>query len=732
MKRCLGLGIGLCLVLALFVGCAQLLGGGTTKQLPAPDNPSPADGDNAVAIPGSGFLTLSWDPVIDPSGGTVTYSVKFGKDNLPATSVRSDSASWTTLTALVPGSTYVWKVVAKTSSLSKEGPIWSFKTAATAGNSYTLTPGTVLNGTMTPPSAVTVNAGVATSITATPGTGFIFSGWAALPANAATFASASSASTTVTLSGNATITPTFTANAISYTLSPGAALNGTMTPASPLTVNAGTATAITATPSNGFVFSGWVATPSGNASFANPSSTSTFVTLTGDATITPAFSASGATYTLSPGAATNGSMTPSAPMTVNAGTATPISATPVMNYSFAGWTATPNAFASFANASSASTTVILSGDVTITPTFISTASTFTLTPGNSANGSMTPITVETVNAGAATSITAMPATGYYFAGWTALPSNSASFASISSASTTVTLLGNATIMPTFELESYALTPGTPSNGTMTPSAEQQVNAFAATPITATPSNGFVFAGWVAMPSDNASFTSSSSASTSVTLTGDATITPTFSANGASYTLTPGAAINGSMTPITVKMVNAGVATPITATPSNGFVFAGWVATPSDNASFTSPSSASTSITLTGDATITPTFTANSASFDLLGTWDYQDDLTQNYSMVISANSISFTGIYGSGVFSIVSLDTANRVLVGKITSHTDTAQIGNFHKITWTAPANDTTTIQIFEPGSSVDEALTQPVYDLAQNGIYLNIAIGGLITGIQ
>ena len=67
------------------------------------------------------------------------------------------------------------------------------------------------HGTTTPATSVTVNAGVATAITATPATGYQFSNWT-VTAGSATFANSASASTTVTLTGNATIRANFIAS----------------------------------------------------------------------------------------------------------------------------------------------------------------------------------------------------------------------------------------------------------------------------------------------------------------------------------------------------------------------------------------------------------------------------------------------------------------------------------------------------------------------------------------
>jgi hypothetical protein len=125
----------------------------------------------------------------------------------------------------------------------------------------TLTPGTVANGSMTPASPQTVTTGVATAITATPSSGYVFSGWTANPAANASFASAASASTTVTLTGNATITPAFNLKTFTVTYNSNGASGGTV-PADGTQYNTGaTVTVKTNTgnlvPPNGEFFAGW-------------------------------------------------------------------------------------------------------------------------------------------------------------------------------------------------------------------------------------------------------------------------------------------------------------------------------------------------------------------------------------------------------------------------------------------------------------------------------------------
>ena len=82
-----------------------------------------------------------------------------------------------------------------------------------------------------------------------------------------------------------------------------------------------------------------------------------------------------------------------------------------------------------------------------------------------------------------------------------------------------------------------------------------------------------------------------------------------------YSLTPGTAAHGTMTPAApVEYSDNGGPVAITATANAGFVFAGWVATPADKAAFENPALATTSVALSGDATIAPTFMVDTADY----------------------------------------------------------------------------------------------------------------------
>lgn len=210
-------------------------------------------------------------------------------------------------------------------------------TANFAPVTYQLTVSAGTVGTIIAPatSPVAVNHGAKTAITASPNSGYRFSGWS-VTSGTATFDDASLASTSVTLSsGNATVTASFTR--ITYQLTLTAETGGTIsTPSSPAMVNHGAATTITALPGSGYSFNGWVVT-SGSAAIPDLSLATTTVTLTSsNAEIKAQWTTIpySITYTLN-GGDQNGGSYPST-YTINTSTITLPSPTKTP-YAFDGW-----------------------------------------------------------------------------------------------------------------------------------------------------------------------------------------------------------------------------------------------------------------------------------------------------------------------------------------------------------------------------------------------------------
>ena len=167
--------------------------------------------------------------------------------------------------------------------------------ASTAVHSYTMEP----NGT--PTYNLTVNAGTGGTIsappvspsthaaaevvnlTAVPNTGYHFVNWTG---NVSTVANVNSASTTVTMNGDYTITANFTIDTHTLTYSVGAGGTITAPATSPTTHNYGSSVTITAVPNTGYHFVNWT----GNVStVANVNNASTTIVMNGNYSITANF-----------------------------------------------------------------------------------------------------------------------------------------------------------------------------------------------------------------------------------------------------------------------------------------------------------------------------------------------------------------------------------------------------------------------------------------------------------
>ena len=108
----------------------------------APGSPNAPDGTVGVTV----TPNLSWS-----AAGAASYDIRLGTANPPPTAVSNTADFWYAPSTLSSGTKYYWQIVAKNSSGSVAGPVWSFVTAG-ASSSPAPTP---------PPPAPTTSAGVA-------------------------------------------------------------------------------------------------------------------------------------------------------------------------------------------------------------------------------------------------------------------------------------------------------------------------------------------------------------------------------------------------------------------------------------------------------------------------------------------------------------------------------------------------------------------------------------------
>jgi len=130
----------------------------------------------------------------------------------------------------------------------------------------------------------------------------------------------------------------------------------------------------------------------------------------------------------------------------------------------------------------------------------------------------------TYNKGTSVSIRATPSTCYRFVRWNA--SGGVSVTSSTSASTTMRVNSSGSLCPVFEKKRYTVTISTPTGGTVSPSpGTRTYDCGASVSIRATPSSGYQFVRW--NRTGGVSVTSSTSASTTMKVNGNGTLSAQF-------------------------------------------------------------------------------------------------------------------------------------------------------------------------------------------------------------
>lgn len=288
-------------------------------------------------------------------------------------------------------------------------------------------------------------------ITATPASGWQFIEWTGDVANP------DSATTTVTLDDDKTITAIFERITQDYDLTIEISGSGTTTPSAGVhSYTRGTVVSITATPADGWQFAGWT----GNV--ANHNSATTTVTMNRDRTVTAIFTQISRNCDLTIEISGSGTTTPSlGKHSFTQATIVNIAATPASGWQFAGWTG------SVADPSSADTTVTINDDMTIVANFAQSSANDDLTIVVSGSGTTTPPAgIYSYSQGVIVGITAVPDGGWQFVSWTG------NVADPNSATTNVTMNGDITIVANFvqSMVNYNLIIAVSGNGTTIPPA----------------------------------------------------------------------------------------------------------------------------------------------------------------------------------------------------------------------------------------------------------------------
>jgi uncharacterized repeat protein (TIGR02543 family) len=174
------------------------------------------------------------------------------------------------------------------------------------------------------------------------------------------------------------------------------------------------------------------------------------------------------------------------------------------------------------------------------------------------------------------------------------------------ATNTIVITSDETITASFSQIMHSLTLTAQGNGHLTPEiGTHSYGEGSEVTVTAIPDSGWQFDGWSGEVSDP------DSATTTVVITSDKTVTANFSQIMHSLTLT--AEGNGHLTPeIGTHSYAERTEVTVTATPDSGWQFDGWSGEVSD------PDSATTTVVISSDKTVTANFSKNIFNAGVIG------------------------------------------------------------------------------------------------------------------
>ncbi|MFP3898556.1 MAG: InlB B-repeat-containing protein [Dehalococcoidia bacterium] len=316
-----------------------------------------------------------------------------------------------------------------------------------------------------------------------------------------------------------------------YTLTISSTSGGSVTSPGEATYSypGGTVVSLVASPDTGYKFVNWTGSV---ATIANPDAATTTITMQGNYSITANFAQDvpATQYDLNITSTSGGSVTTPGAGTFqyDEGTVVSLVATPDSGYRFVNWTGDVT---TVGNTNAASTTITMQGDYSITASFEEGEPPvqYQLSVNSTSGGSVTAPGegAYEYDEGTAVSLVAAPDSGYQFVNWTG---NVSTIANTSAASTTITMEGNYSITATFQEGEppvqYSLTISSTSGGSVTSPGEGTFNYSTGTAVSllATADDGYEFATWTG---DVATIANINSASTTITVNGNYTITAEF-------------------------------------------------------------------------------------------------------------------------------------------------------------------------------------------------------------
>lgn len=262
----------------------------------------------------------------------------------------------------------------------------------------------------------------------------------------------------------------------------------------------------------------------------------------------------------------------------------PLTATPASSlYLFSSWEG------GVEDQNSATTTITMNADKSISAAYTECNNILTMAVNDAQWGSVTlPSTgvgESSRGCGTNVTITAEPEAGYIFTGWTG-----DTVANSTTASTTVTMNDDKSVIANFTAITYTLTIGESANGSVDLSPAAQGNVYGeetVVTVTATPATGYLFSGWTG------DVVNPNLASTTVIVDEDKTISANFIGCIKTLTMAVNDTQMGSTSPaVGENPQSCDASVSITATPASGYTFVNWTGDTIANAN-----SATTTITM---------------------------------------------------------------------------------------------------------------------------------------
>ena len=429
------------------------------------------------------------------------------------------------------------------------------------------------------PSQAAYTYGSSVQLTATPSSGWSFSGWRG-------DLSGSVNPATVTVDGNKTVTATFTQNVYMLTVavSPSSSA-GKVTPSVSPPYHYGDVVTLTESPSAGYVFSAWSGEEAGAGSTRS-------VTITGNMTITAIYTQNQYNVTVSTSGQGSVAKSPSQ-ATYIYGSSVQLTATPSSGWSFSGWSGDLSGSVNPA-------TVTVDGNKTVTVTFMQINYTLTIQSPNG-SGSTNPSTgLHSYASSSKVKVTAVPTQGWLFDHWVldnSILENMNPLQVVINSNHTLRAFFESRPSPPPPSTTFSLTVSISGQGSVIKSPDQVSYASGSTvQLTATPASGWSFSRW------SVSLSGSANPAT-LKMSSDKAVTATFTQNIYTLTVMVSPSVGGMVSPSISPPYHYGDVVTLTESPSPSYTFSAW----SGDGTWVG---STRSVTVTGNMAVTATFTSS--------------------------------------------------------------------------------------------------------------------------